>query len=116
MKKQKYKTKNFSSKYLSEGALETLDEWSGQYEDFQKCCFHLVSIFSAFDNSKDIKEHPKRWKGIKTSKDFYYNHLWDLDKLKSVYWLNTFISRMKLETEKNWETIMRDCDSTKEED
>ena len=50
-KKQKYVTMDFCSEYLSEGMLERLDDWS-QFDDFQQGCFDLITIFSAWENSK----------------------------------------------------------------
>ena len=63
--KGKYVTRNYCSDNLSEGMLERLDNWS-QYEQFQKGCWELITIFSAWETSKCIRENPEQWSFLKT--------------------------------------------------
>ena len=107
-KKQKYVTMDFCSENISEGMLERLDDWS-QFDDFQQGCFDLITIFSAWENSKCIRQNPERWSWLKDPNQFQFKQTQELERrTKAVDKLNTLISQMQLETEKNWEAIDRD--------
>ena len=110
-----YVTMNYCSDYLSEGMLERLDGWS-EYDDFQIGCYDLISIFSAWETSKCIREKPETWSWLKKPERFEYQKSDDLERSRNAFKkLNTLMSQLNAETEKNWEAIERDGYFTKEE-
>ena len=110
-----YVTMNYCSDYLSEGMLERLDGWS-EYEEFQIGCFELIKVFSAWENSKGIRENPKLWSELKDPKQFNLKQHQKLEQVtNSVDKLNNLISNLKWETERNWKVIGRDSYFTTEE-
>ena len=114
-KKQKYVTMDYCSEYLHEGMLERLDGWS-EYEDFQQGCYELITIFSAWENSKSIRENPENWRWLKNPQQFEFKQKQELERrTNAVDKLNTLISQMQVETENNWKAIVRDSYFTTEE-
>ena len=115
-KKQNYVTYDYCSDNLSEGMLEHLDSWS-EYNEFQNLCWELIKIFSAWENSKNIRENPERWSFLKNPERFELEKREQLQtRTTSALILKTFISQLNAETEKNWEAIVRDSYFTKEGD
>ena len=114
--KGNYVTRNYCSDNLSEGMLERLDDWS-QYEQFQQGCWELIQIFSAWENSKSIRENPEKWSFLKkTTKHYEMRKEHELERRSNaVNKLITLISQMNEETENNWKAIIRDSYFTKEE-
>ncbi len=114
-KENKYKVMDYCSENLSEGMLERIDDWS-QYEDFQQGCWELIQVFSAWENSKGIRENPKLWSNLKDPKQFNLKQHQKLEQVtNSVDKLNNLISNLKWETERNWKVIGRDSYFTTEE-
>ena len=109
---EKYMTYDFCSNYLDEGMLERLDGWS-EYEEYRKCCIELMLLFSAWENSKCIRENPEEWGCLagNTLERFELRQSEEFQKLtNAVKNLNTLISQMQAETEINWKAINRDRD------
>ncbi len=107
-KKQKYVTMDYCSEYLHEGMLERLDGWS-EYEEFQIGCYELIKVFSAWETSKVIREKPEEWSFLKKNERFQNRKSEDLERSKNAFKkLNTLMSQLNAETEKNWEAIERD--------
>ena len=70
-------------------------------------------LFSAWENSKCIRENPEEWGCLagNTLERFELRQSEELEKLtNAVKKLNTLISQMKAETEINWKAINRDRD------
>ena len=105
---KKYVTMDYCSDYLSEGMLERLDGWS-EYEGFKQGCLDLITIFSAWENSKSIRENPENWRWMKDPKQFEFKQSQEVRRrIDAVNKLNTLISQMQVETENNWKAIVRD--------